>query len=160
MRKSLLITAVLFASSPAIAQDRVAPMVPDADGNFLPDPTQEVPLGEDDLIAAFSGKTHRGTYTFERRDIDTFAFEETTSADGQTRHIHGDRVDLGTWRVRANVICFTYEDFDSGPPIHCFNIYQRGNCYYHYGVSSGSGGSFTARSVHDGEIPDCEPSMV
>ena len=147
--------------SAAHAQDtRPEPMVPDGDGNYLPNIAKDVPLDEDALIAAFSDKTHRGTYSFKRPNIDTFAFVETTTSDGRTVHKHGEATDTGTWRVRANVICFTYENWDSigRETMHCFNIYQRGNCYYHYGL--GAGGSFTARSVHDGETPDCEPAFV
>lgn len=155
-----LLAAILLgvlSGAQAVAQ---APMQPNADGDYFPDPSQELPLNEEELIAAFSDQTHRGTYTFQRPNIDTFAFEETTSSDGRTRHIHGDAVDVGTWRVMANVICFRYENYDGGEHRACFNIYKRGNCYYHYGLNGGMrGGSFTARSVHAGDIPECEPPM-
>ena len=152
--------AILIAATYGTTALAQAPMQPNLDGDYLPDPSQELPLNEAELIAAFSDKTHRGTYNFRRPNIDTFSFEETTSSDGRTRHVHGDKVDTGTWRVMANVICFRYEDWDGGTPNFCFNIYQRGNCYYHYGLASGFGrGSFTARTVHAGEAPECEPPM-
>jgi hypothetical protein len=160
--RHLLLAAFLIAlPSTALAQLTVEPMQPNAQGDYLPDPSMEAPLNSDELTAAFSGMTHRGTYNFRRPNIDTFAFEETTSADGTTRHAHGDKVDTGTWRIMANVICFQYNDWEGEGGIHraCFNIYQRGNCFYHYGLQSGFGGSFTARSVHAGETPECEPPM-
>ena len=160
----LVFVAVLAAPCFVQAQDQNdAPLMqPNLDGDFLPDPARELPLSEEQLLAAFSDKTHRGTYNFKRPNIDSFAFVETTKSDGTTHHAHGDKVDLGTWEVRSNVICFHYTNWD-GTTTHnaCFNIYQKGNCYYHYGLRSGlGGGAFTARSVHAGEIPECERPLV
>lgn len=155
--------AIACLTHPAVAQEREEDWQPNENGEFLPDTRQETPLGEDELLAAFSGKTHRGTYNFKRKDIETFAFEETTSADGRTHHQHGDTLDTGTWRVKENVICFTYDNWDGSTNRFCFNIYKRGNCFYHFGLNTWQGGltgNFTARSVHAGEIPDCEPAIV
>lgn len=154
---------LLMSAMPLTASAQETLSQPNKNGEFLPDPTQETPLDEQELLAAFSGKTHRGTYNFKRRNIETFAFMETTSADGTTAHYHGDKIDTGTWRVKRNVICFVYDNWDGGVHRACFNVYKRGNCFYHYGLSSGPnglGGAFTARSVHADETPDCEPSMV
>ncbi|MEM7729900.1 MAG: hypothetical protein AAF311_11600 [Pseudomonadota bacterium] len=168
MRKLILSAAIASgclavaasASAQMVEPVQTAPLQPNADGDYLPDPSRETPLSGQELMDAFSGMTHRGTYNFKRPNIDTFAFVETTSADGTTRHVHGDKVDTGTWRVMANVICFNYDNWDGGTHRACFNIFQRGNCYYHFGLRSGLGaGSFTARSVHAGEIPECEPPM-
>ena len=157
LRKLLpLLAGFALIASPALAED--GPWQPNADGEYLPDPSQEVPLSEEELIEAFSDKTHRVTYNLKRQNIESFAFEETTTSDGKTRHIHGDKVDTGTWRVKANVICFSYDNWNGGTETFCFNIYKRGNCFYHYGLNSG--GNFSARTVHAGEIPDCEPSIV
>lgn len=165
LRDSLIILAL--AATPTLAQSQDVepnlPMVPNIDGDFLPNPAQELPLSEGQLTAAFSDKTHRGTYNFKRPNIDSFAFVETTKSDGTTHHAHGDKVDTGTWEIMANVICFHYVNWD-GSTTHnaCFNIFQKGNCYYHYGLRSGFGGrgEFTARSVHAGETPECEPPSV
>ncbi len=163
LRKSAALSFALVLATPALAQDSPR-LEPDADGNYLPDTRYEEPLNEAELLAAFSDKTHRGTYNFKRKDIETFAFEETTTSDGRTVHRHGDKIDRGTWQVRANVICFEYVDWDAAGGSHfaCFNIYKRGNCYYHYGLGGFAfgGGSFTARSVHAGETPNCEPAFV
>lgn len=158
----LVFLSLLFLALPAMAQENRA-WQPNADGEYLPDPRQETPLSEEELLDAFSNKTHRGTYNFKRPNIETFAFEETTTSDGKTRHLHGDRVDTGTWRVKENVICFVYDNWNGGVHRACFNIYQRGNCFYHFGLNfaqGGLGGHFTARSVHAGETPDCEPAIV
>jgi hypothetical protein len=158
--------AIAFAACPAasFAQDMQnnVPMTPNLDGDYLPDPSQELPLSGNALFNAFSGMTHRGTYNFERPNIDSFSFVETTGADGTTRHLHGDKIDLGTWKVKANVICFHYTNWDGGTHDACFNVYVKGNCFYHFGLRSGfgGGGAFTARSVHEGEIPECEPPSV
>lgn len=156
---SLLI--VLLLSGPSIAQISDPQSGDDVNPDMLPDVTQITPLNEAELKAAFTNKTHLGTYSFSRPNIETFAFEERTTADGKTRHQQGSRIDSGTWRVKANVICFNYDDWYAGVN-HCFNIYKRGNCFYHYGLSNFglAGGSFTARSVHKGETPDCEPAFV
>ena len=163
-RLALAALLALLCAPPTVAQDRPEPMQPNEDGDYLPDPSQEMPLDEAQLIAAFTDKTHRGTYNFKRPEIDTFAFAERTTADGRTRHQHGDKVDVGTWRVRRNVICFEYEEWTEGSNhIACFNIFRRGNCYYHYALRArgfGVGGAFTARSVHEGETPECEPAFV
>jgi hypothetical protein len=161
LRKSLISTAISLSALWAVpAWAQLERMTPDEQGNYYPDPTQEVPLSGTELLEAFSGKTHRGTYNFQRAEIDTFAFTETTHADGRTEHWHGDKLDTGTWRVKANVICFDYENWDGGTHQACFNIFKRGNCYYHYGLRLGLGqGAFTARSVHAGETPECEPPM-
>lgn len=162
LKQSIIAACLVFAPITSMAQLATqTPMTPNLDGDYLPDPSQDVPLDEDALMAAFSDKTHRGTYNFKRPNIDSFAFEETTTSDGKTRHEHGDKVDLGTWRVKANVICFHYTNWDGGTHDACFNIYVKGNCYYHYGLRSGlGGGAFTARSVHAGETPECEPPSV
>ena len=156
LRKAAVVLALCVWAEAACAQD-AGPIV-------LPDPSQDVPLGEAELLAAFTDRTHRGTYTFKRPKIETFAFEERTTADGRTVHRHGDKTDRGTWRVRANVICFDYEDWDArgGRHLACFNIFKQGNCFYHYGLRLGQPGmgGFTARTVHKGDEPDCEPPIA
>jgi len=126
----------------------------------LPDVELETPLTEAQLNTVFKGKKHLGSYNFLTRDISTFAFEETTRADGSIRHVQQEKVDTGQWTILGNVICYDYDD----PALRqaCFKIYARGNCYYHYQVSTQgiSQFGFTARSVIAGETPNCEPSYV
>ena len=125
-----------------------------------PDVEHDTPISEAELRAAFTGKTHRGSYNFLNRDITTFAFEETTAKDGKIRHVQQGKVDTGTWEIKDDVICYDYDD----PKLRqaCFHMYVRGNCYYHFQVSVESFPKFgfTARSVIVGETPNCEPSFV
>lgn len=125
----------------------------------FPDITTEAPLSESELFATFEGQTHRGSYHFKRRDIETFSFEETTGSDNSIRHIQGGRVDTGEWFIEDIEICYHYDAEDLNPA--CFEIYQRGNCYYHYQKSARgiARSGFTARSVIKGEEPDCAPRI-
>ena len=132
----------------------------------LPDPDSDRPLSEVELKTVFKGQTHRGTYSFKRVSFKSFGFEETTKSDGGVEHIQDGHKDTGTYEIEGNLICFSYDENDRGEfaqfnPI-CFNIYQRGNCYYHYqrSVSHRSiFGAFTARSVIKGDNPDCAPQI-
>lgn len=125
-----------------------------------PDVEHSEPLTEVELRAAFTGKKHLGSYNFLNRDITSYAFEETTKADGGIRHVQQGRADTGQWEIKENVICYDYDD----PELlqACFKMYMRGNCYYHYQVSVQGYPKFgfTARSVIAGETPNCEPSYV
>ena len=132
----------------------------------LPDPVNDVPLMESELKAVFSGQTHRGTYNFQRLNFKSYGFEETTSDTGQVIHIQDGHTDTGTYKIQGNEICFNYEPNERGEfaqynPI-CFNIYQRGNCYYHYQRSVRNNRTvrgFTARSVIKGDNPSCAPQI-
>ncbi len=137
-----------------------------AQDHNLPDVTVDTPLSESELTEVFSGQTHRGTYSFKRKNFTSFGFTETTRADGTTHHVQQGRVDSGTWDITKDRLCFSYEDNDHSQfsrfnPI-CFKIYQRGNCYYHYQISVRGvpNAGFTARSVLKGERPNCEPSLA
>ena len=125
-----------------------------------PDVEHDMPISETELRAAFTGKTHTGSYNFLNRDITSFAFKETTTVDGKIRHVQQGHVDTGKWEIKDDVICYDYDD----PQLRqaCFKMYVRGNCYYHYQVSVEGFPKFgfTARSVISGEKPDCEPSYV
>jgi len=125
-----------------------------------PDVQQESPLSESELNLIFKGQTHHGTYNFLTRDITSFAFEETTDADGKIRHVQQGKIDTGNWSISEDIICYNYDD----PALRqaCFRIYARGNCYYHFQVSVEGRVQygFTARSVIAGETPNCEPSLV
>lgn len=125
----------------------------------MPDVTTDTPLSEAELILTFEGQTHRGSYNFKRRNINTFAFEETTAEDGSIRHIQDNRIDTGDWFIAEGEICYHYDADDLNPA--CFEIYQRGNCYYHYqkSVRGIARTGFTARSVIKGEEPDCAPRI-
>ena len=131
----------------------------------MPDPEVDVPLTETELRAVFKGQTHRGTYSFKRPSFRSYGFEETTKADGGVEHSQDGHTDTGRYEIKDSLICFSYDpnerdEFAQFNPI-CFNIYQRGNCYYHYqrSVQSRSVRGFTARSVIKGDTPDCAPQI-
>ena len=131
----------------------------------MPDPESDNPLSETELLAVFKGQTHPGTYGFKRVNFDGFGFEETTKTDGGVRHVQDGHTDTGTYKIAGDLICFSYDPNERGEfaqfnPI-CFNIYQRGNCYYHYqrSVQNRPVRGFTARSVIKGDNPDCAPQI-
>lgn len=131
----------------------------------MPDPENDDPLSESELIAVFKGNTHRGTYSFQRTNFKSFGFEETTRADGGVKHVQDGQIDTGKYTIKGSQLCFSYDqnehsEFSNSNPI-CFNIYQRGNCYYHYqrSVNNTPVQGFTARSVIKGDNPDCAPQI-
>jgi len=150
----MIAAAVLL---PLILPVQVAAFGPE---DAYPDVEHDTPLSESELIGVFKGKKHLGSYNFLTQDITSYAFEETTRADGTIHHVQEDKVDTGQWTISNNIICYDYDD----PSLlqACFKIYARGNCYYHYQVSTEgfSRYGFTARSVIAGETPNCEPSYV
>ena len=150
----LIITFALLAAASTQAQVN------------MPDPESDVPLSESELKAVFKGQTHRGTYSFQRLNFKSFGFEETTRADGGVKHVQDGHTDTGKYDIKGDLICFSYDPNERGEfarfnPI-CFNIYQRGNCYYHYQRSVRNNtavSGFTARSVIKGDNPDCAPQI-
>ena len=131
----------------------------------MPDPESDIPLSEKELLAVFEGQTHRGTYGFKRVNFKSFGFEETTKSNGDVKHVQDGYTDTGRYEIKGDLICFSYDSNDRSEfaqfnPI-CFNIYQRGNCYYHYqrSVQNRTVRGFTARSVIKGDNPDCAPQI-
>ena len=151
MRRFAIILALCMVAPTAMAQS--------ADTQY-PDVETATPLSEAELLETFSGQTHRGSYNFLNRHITTFAFEEATKADGTLEHRQADVIDTGSWTVTGQRICYDYDD--PGLRQACFQIYRRGNCFYHFQVSTmgQTRYGFTARSVIAGETPSCEPSLV
>lgn len=142
-----------IAADPALAQVN------------MPDPKSDTPLTEAELTAVFKGQTHSGTYSFKRTNFESFGFEETTRKDGGVKHVQEGHTDTGTYIIKNQQLCFSYDQNERGEfanynPI-CFNIYQRGNCYYHYqrSVNNTPVQGFTARSVIKGDNPDCAPQI-
>lgn len=134
-------SATLMASSVSWAQ------------TSQPDFQQELPLDGDALTEIFQGTLHRGYYEFENWDNQDPAFSEEMGEDGSAIHIRNGVRSTGEWRTQANVVCFTYENLNGG----CFNIYQRGTCYY---AVSAQYGDLVAITFLDGTQPDCEPAYA
>jgi len=146
---SMLIGLLTLAalSAPALSQTS------QLDSYGPPDPSQELPLDGEALRAIFMDRIHRGYYEVGDWDDTPPAFTEQMKSDGGAIHERGGVISKGTWRTKNNVVCFTYEDLNGG----CFNIYQRGTCYY---AMSAFSDELVAITVLDGEIPDCEPSYA
>lgn len=114
------------------------------------------PLKAEELRKAFKGRTHEGFYRFERDEIPTTRFTETTRSDGRVKHVQGEETLTGTWEIEGDQICFQYEDVWKNT--YCFDIYRVGTCYYHY-IRTSNGipvNRWTARSTPKGEVPDCD----
>jgi len=153
---------LIFVIASAFILPVTAPLQAAAFGpnDTYPDIDHSTPLSEAELTEVFKGKTHLGSYNFLSKNITTYAFEETTKDDGSIRHVQEDVVDTGTWSISGNEICY---DYDAPSLLQaCFKIYARGNCYYHYQVSTEGFAQygFTARTVIAGETPKCEPGYV
>jgi hypothetical protein len=120
-----------------------------------------VPLIGDDLTAAFSGKTHYGTYKERRERTGTNQFRESTKSDGTTYYVEGDMKLHGQWRVFDEKICYQYDSTEvSG--VHCFVIYEAGTCLYGYAPSAtGPNGPinanyWTVKSIRKGDVSTCD----
>ncbi|MGB6231424.1 MAG: hypothetical protein WBF53_15020 [Litorimonas sp.] len=126
---------------------------PSDDPYGAPDPAIDLPLEGEALTEIFIDRTHRGYYEVGDWDDADPAFSEVMNADGTTLHVRDGISSAGRWQTRSNVVCFTYDDLSGG----CFNIYQRGNCYY---ALSAYDKALVAITVMDGDTPDCEPSYA
>ena len=143
---ALLLT--LCATQTALAQDaRESPI------HGAPDVATELPLEGEALKAIFQDVLHRGYYDYLRKPDGDYAFSEQMNADGTTLHIRDGIESPGRWRALSTVVCFTYADMGGG----CFNVYQRGTCYYAYSVEARD---FVAVMVADGDEPNCEPPLA
>lgn len=153
MRMWVLILAILGFGSVC------APQTVFAQDDYLPDVENELPLDAEALKELFSGQTHRGSYNFERPNMDGFHFEEWTSESGEVLHRMGQRLDKGVWEITDNQICYSYDSTDLLAA--CFSFYQKGNCIYHYQETVGGiiAPRFTAVSVIKGEVPNCEAPL-
>ena len=117
------------------------------------------PLKTLELREAFAGQTHNGYYRFDREELPTHRFEETTAKDGGVTHTQAEEVLTGNWTLKDDQICFIYNEVWARQL--CFDIYRVGNCYYHYLMTEGGRPvqAWTARSSLKGERPSCEPNI-
>lgn len=121
-------------------------------------------LDEQELRAAFAGKTHISRYRRHIEDYGGVIFEETYNVDGTLRYRAGDVAATGTWRIENGAICFRYDGlalFDA-----CFVVAHQDGCYYSYEVlPDGSAlgvhdDGWWIRSTIEGTDPDCAKDMV
>ncbi len=143
---SMLGISLSLASPMAIAQTH----------NFM---LNNHPLNNEELFEAFSGVRHDGYYRFDREEIPTHEFSETTFEDGRVEHYQGVELLKGYWNIKDNRICFRYEKIWQREL--CYDIYRVGTCYYHYIRSSGGRAvsGWTARSTPSTETADCDAQI-
>lgn len=111
-------------------------------------------MTEDEMRAAFGGKTLDGHYQGGR------TFTETYRADGSLRYRDELRASNGHWSVTAGTFCTIYDEDSTGG---CFRVHREGaNCYEFYFVArteekakEPGTPSWTARAWHTGEKSTC-----
>jgi len=114
----------------------------------------------DELLAAFKGITHDGSYNFSREGAASNFYKETHNSDGSVNYVEGKTTYKGIWIPRQDSICYRYIDTQlSGG---CFRVYRIKNCYYFYTTTRQYSEDeldrdyWTARSVKNGEVARCE----
>jgi len=145
MKKLLLGLLLAFTALPASAQD-----IPNLDrltGKYLYD--------------AFIGQTMDGIYKRPRERSGTNEFTESFYADGTTYYREGDVTDDGRWRIKDDIICFTYEGNLSGDE-SCFVVYASGTCLYSYNPRNVRNGKpinsnvWSAKTLIRGDVASCD----
>lgn len=111
-------------------------------------------MTEDEMRAAFEGKTLDGHYQGGR------TFTETYRAEGRLRYRDELRASDGHWSVTAGTFCTIYDEDPTGG---CFRVHREGaNCYEFYFVArteerakEPGAPSWTARAWVSGEKSTC-----
>lgn len=150
MRFLLVIALALFASSISAAQSQTTDIRPDAKR-----------ITGDALLAEFLGVTHDGAYNFSEEGEAGRYYVETHHDDSRTSYVEDGNTTIGVWSIRQNFLCFQYpgEGMNGG----CFRVYKVGNCFYYYSNQLPERRLeidqpyWTARSVKQGEAPNCDP---
>lgn len=117
----------------------------------------------DDLRDQFEGKVHNGAYnfTFEGQGLNNYT--EMHYPDGRVVYREEDMEANGVWFINRDNICFVYEN--SAMTGGCFRVYKVANCYYYYSdqIREMEGeldrDYWTARSVLDGQSPECDAAI-
>lgn len=145
MRKLFLALALALTALPASAQD-----IPNLDrltGSYLYD--------------AFIGQTMDGIYKRPRERSGTHKFTESFYADGTTYYREGDVTDDGRWRIKDDIICFTYSGELSGSE-NCFAVFSSGSCLYSYNPRNVRNGkpinsnTWSAKTLIRGDVSTCD----
>lgn len=145
MKKILLSLIILLLALPALAQD-----IPNLDrltGNHLYD--------------AFIGQTMDGIYKRPRERSGTNEFTESFYADGTTYYREGNVTDDGRWRIKDDIICFSYQGEMSGGE-SCFVVYSSGTCLYSYNPRNVRNGkpinsnAWSAKTLIRGDVSSCD----
>jgi len=120
-------------------------------------------LSGEQIKAEFKGITHEGAYNFNAVGEARNNYVETHLEDGRTIYKEENLASRGVWLVNDGTLCFVYEDdmLAGG----CFRVYKVKNCYYYYSdqliehPDELDRDYWTARSVREGETPQCEAAI-
>ncbi len=131
----------------------------------LPSYAQDVPhldrLTGKYLYDAFIGQTMDGIYKRPRERSGTNEFTESFYTDGSTYYREGNLTDEGSWRIKDDIICFTYAGEMSGEE-SCFMVYSSGTCLYSYNPRNVRNGkpihsnAWSAKTLIRGDISSCD----
>lgn len=131
----------------------------------LPASAQDIPnldrLAGKHLYGAFIGQTMDGIYKRPRERSGTNQFTESFYADGTTYYREGDVTDDGRWRIKDDIICFSYQGEMSGGE-SCFIVYSSGTCLYSYhprNVRNGkpiNSNAWSAKTLIRGDVSSCD----
>ncbi len=152
MRHVFIILTALIWSGNALAQSQTTDIRPNANR-----------LMGDALLEAFKGVTHDGAYNFDPNGDPGRFYKETHHETGEVTYSEGEQTTGGAWIIRKDIMCYVYPP--TAMPGGCFRVYQVGNCYYFYndGIPEFSDeldrDYWTARSVKQGQRPDCGPGI-
>lgn len=145
MRKLILSLALALIAIPASAQN--VPKLDRLTGKYLYD--------------AFIGQTMDGIYKRPRERSGTNEFTESFYADGSTYYREGNITDEGNWRIKDDIICFTYKGELSGTE-SCYAVYSSGTCLYSFNprnVRNGkpiSTNAWSAKTLIRGDVSSCD----
>lgn len=117
----------------------------------------------DALRKSFSGKTHDGAYNFTEQGQSRFRYLETHAPNGDVVYSENGRPEAGLWDIYEDTLCYAYvSKLMTGG---CFRVYRIDNCFYFYSSTlperedEAGRDYWTARSVIDGEVPECEAAF-
>lgn len=120
-------------------------------------------LTETEIQTEFNGQTHEGAYNFSAVGVARNNYTETHFKDGRTLYKEHGLTTRGVWLVDHDSLCFIYEgDMMAGG---CFRVYKVENCYYYYSdqfverPDELDRDYWTARSVKQGETPQCDAAI-
>jgi len=127
-RFGLVLVVAISAASLSFAQDtpefRAEPILHD----FVPDPERLELVTGDELAAKYPGKTIAGIYDVTRHDDQRYV--ETLRKDGRISYRERNFKSEGEWFVRANNLCFVYDEQPGRE--HCFYEFRYGDCVIAY----------------------------
>ncbi|RKQ71306.1 hypothetical protein DES40_0619 [Litorimonas taeanensis] len=117
----------------------------------------------DALRAEFSGVKHVGEYNFTREGQSQNTYTEMHYDTGRVLYKEGGVENTGAWFILDDTLCFVYKNdrMSNG----CFRVYKVKNCFYHYSDQIPETKNeldqeyWTARSVKDGQTPQCDAPM-